>query len=490
MTKVSLCTTKKAIGERVPIVLLLDKRWSADAAFRDLDQRCKGALSAEAKRRSFHGDAGNEVVVQTHGAIAPQLVGLLGCAAEPDVAALYGLADRIAAIAERETSSRVTVWRPAGLAAAQLRTLAEGVLMARHRFLAFKTENNRRPPLGLRFAVERADAGARDALREAETRARAVCLARDLANTPAGSLPPAALGERAADLAGGDLSVRVLDVAALEKLGMGALLAVGQGSRHQPRLIEMTYEPAAAPPRHVALVGKGITFDSGGLSLKPANAMELMKRDMAGGATVIAAMSAVAELGLPLRVRAYIPTAENMPGGNAIRPGDVITAYSGKTIEILNTDAEGRLVLADALAYAAEAEPRALVDFATLTGAVRIALGKRYAAVLGNDRRLVDCCLAAAAGAGEGLWELPLVADYRGDLTSQVADIKNVGGNGAGTIIAGLFLSEFVGKTPWAHIDFSSTVMSDGYPCHPAGPSGYGVRTALGVLAALAADAD
>ena len=210
-----------------------------------------------------------------------------------------------------------------------------------------------------------------------------------------------------------------------------------------------------------------------------------MKRDMAGSATVIATMAAVADLGLPLRVRAYVPSAENMPGGAAVRPGDVVRACNGKTIEILNTDAEGRLVLADAIAHAVADRPAGLLGFATLTGAVRVALGKRYAAIMGNDQQLVDRLLRSAEACGEGLWQLPLVDDYRVDLDSDIADIKNVGAGGAGSIVAALFLREFVGRTPWAHIDFSSTVMSDGYDCHPKGPSGYGVRTALGALESL-----
>jgi leucyl aminopeptidase len=271
---------------------------------------------------------------------------------------------------------------------------------------------------------------------------------------------------------------------------MGAILGVARGSRNEPRLIEMRYEPAAAPRRHLALVGKGITFDSGGLSIKPATGMESMKRDMAGGAVVVAALQAAAALKLPLRVHGYVACAENMPDGDAIRPGDVLRAFDGKTIEVLNTDAEGRLVLADALGYAARQRPAAMIDFATLTGAVRTALGKRYAAIMGNDTALVGECLAAARTSDEGLWELPLVDEYRSDLDSPIADIKNTGAGHAGTIIGGLFLREFVAGLPWAHIDFSSTVVSDGYAAHAKGPSGYGVRTAIRLLRNRAAARD
>lgn len=482
MTKCSFAKVNRATSDKSPLIVLADRHWFQLPLLRDLDRRCKGAISQQAKRRRFRGAADQEVSVQTHGAVAPQSVVLIGCEANAAVAQLLGVADRIAAIAAREEVRRVNVVLPDEFPSRSLRTVAEGVALARYRFTAYQSVISAQLPLAVVFAADAPRAAQRDALASAQVRADAVCLARDLVNTPAGELPPYKLGEHAAELADGALTVEVHDADDLAELRMGAILGVGRGSRNPPCLIEMHYEPAAAPPRHLALVGKGITFDSGGLSLKPANAMELMKRDMAGGAAVIATMQAIAQLALPVRVRAYVPAAENMPDGDAIRPGDVLRVCNGKTVEVLNTDAEGRLVLADALSRAVAAEPAAIVDFATLTGAVRIALGRRCAAVMGNQQEFVDRCLRAADAAGEGLWQLPLIEDYRADIRSQVADIKNTGGEGAGTIVAGLFLREFVGRTPWAHIDFSSTVMSDGYPCHPAGPSGYGVRTALELL--------
>jgi leucyl aminopeptidase len=209
---------------------------------------------------------------------------------------------------------------------------------------------------------------------------------------------------------------------------------------------------------------------------------------MAGGAIVLGAMAALPALGLPLEVRGYVPAAENMPSGDAMRPGDVLRACNGTTIEVLNTDAEGRLVLADALAYAATKRPDLILDFATLTAVVRSALGPRCAAVLGTDPRLVQTMLRSAAAANEMLWQLPLISEYRRDLDSRVADLKNIGEPHAGTIVAALFLREFVDGVPWAHVDFSSTVMSDGYACHPKGASGYGVRTVLRCLTQLAAN--
>jgi leucyl aminopeptidase len=291
--------------------------------------------------------------------------------------------------------------------------------------------------------------------------------------------------KEARKLAAAGVRVKIHDRRALKRLRMGAVLGVAAGSKEEPYFIEMVYRPAKTALRRIALVGKGITFDSGGLSLKSADSMKLQKRDMAGGAVVLAVMRALPLLQPRVEVRGYVPVTENMPGGAAMKPGDVLYTHSGKTVEVLNTDAEGRLVLADALSYAASKKPDEIIDFATLTGAVRVALGGRYAAIMGVSASLVSACIAAGADVGERLWELPLVTDYHSDIESRVADLKNVGEGQAGTIIGGLFLREFVGDVPWAHIDFSSTVMSDGYACHPAGASGFGVRTALRYLRGL-----
>ncbi len=488
--KASTCSIAKAIAGKAPLVVVVGQRWAADPLVRELDQRCKGSLVREARRQKFRAEPDTSAVIQTHGAVGAPIIALVPLSADPGAPGLAGLAQNVSDIAAQQNAARVAVRLPEGSSFGDYRVVAEGVAMARYTFEDYRSEPSKSPDLRVVFAIDRAVPAIAEALLQAQARAAAVCLARDLANTPAADLGPAALADRAASLAGGDLVVRCHGPRKLEKLAMGALLAVGQGSRQTPRLIEMVYEPKSAPVGHYTLVGKGITFDSGGLSLKTSASMELMKRDMAGGATVIAAIAAIAEMQLPIRVRTYVPAAENMPDGNAIRPGDVVKACNGKTIEILNTDAEGRLVLADALSHACTEKPRALVNFATLTGAVRHALGKRYAAVMGNDQTLVDAALASAADNGEGLWQLPLVESYRADIESRIADIKNTGAGGAGTIIAGLFLREFVGDTPWAHVDFSSTVMSDGYACHPAGPSGYGVRTAIGLIERLAAASD
>lgn len=308
-------------------------------------------------------------------------------------------------------------------------------------------------------------------------------MARRLATTPSNLKDPAWLAgqaERVAEDSG--LSVEVWDEQRLAKEGMGGILGVGQASVSPPRLIRLDYTPAKAGRRtpHVVLVGKGITFDSGGLSIKPAESMQTMKRDMTGGAVVIAVLGALADLGCPVRVTGLVAAAENAVSGNALRPGDVVTHYGGRTSEVTNTDAEGRLVLADALAWAVdELKPDAIVDVATLTGAMKVALGQAMGGYFANDDALAEALRVAAAEAGEPLWRMPLVADYEEKLSSKVADADNAPG-GAGAITAALFLQHFVGDVPWAHLDVASAGDSPKESFEwTEGPTGYGARALL-----------
>jgi len=313
--------------------------------------------------------------------------------------------------------------------------------------------------------------------------AGAVALARDLGNTPSMTKSPAWLAGEAERIAAAcGLSCRVWTEADLARDQFGGLLGVGSGSARPPRLIELSYQPAD-PQRHVVLIGKGITFDSGGLSLKPNDGMKTMKTDMAGGAAVIATMSALARLGVPIRVTGLVAAAENMPSGSALRVGDVIRHYGGRTVEVLNTDAEGRLVLADALAYAdAELAPDAVVDLATLTGAARVALGAVLAALYATDDDLAAALLAAGTASGDRLWRMPLADDYRDGLDSPVADLANVasGTGRAGSIDAALFLREFAGGRPWAHLDIAGAARAtadDGE--NTKGATGFGTQLLL-----------
>jgi len=274
------------------------------------------------------------------------------------------------------------------------------------------------------------------------------------------------------------LTVDVLDERDLRDLKMGALLGVGQGSEESPRLVVLKHAGNPDSPKKLAYVGKGITFDSGGISIKPAEGMEKMKYDMAGGATAMAALRTLALFGARVNCMAVVPLAENMPSGRAQRPGDVVESMSGKTIEIINTDAEGRLILADALAYARRLGATHLVDIATLTGAARIALGPFRAGVMGNDQAFIDSFLAAAKRAGEKMWQMPMDDEYRDLIKSTVADVANTGGRFGGMITAAKFLEEFVGDTPWVHLDIAGTAWNDEErPWLPKGPSGVAMRT-------------
>jgi leucyl aminopeptidase len=327
--------------------------------------------------------------------------------------------------------------------------------------------------------------------RRPATIAAAVALARDLVNMPSDIKTPAWLAEQAAAAAArSGLQIRVRDETELAAEGFGGILAVGAGSVRPPRMIELSYDPGGARD-HVVLIGKGITFDSGGLSLKPNEAMKTMKGDMAGGAAVIAALSALAALEAPVRVTGLIGAAENLPSGSAMRPGDVITSYGGRTIEVLNTDAEGRLVLADLLGYAATVDPAAIVDLATLTGSVRVALGGQIGALYASDDELAADLRAAGAATGERLWRMPLPEDYTTALTSNTADLAHVASamNGArnaqaGGIVAALFLREFTGGRRWAHLDIAGPARSasdDGELTR--GGTGFGTRLLLHWLA-------
>ncbi|MEM7287163.1 MAG: leucyl aminopeptidase [Actinomycetota bacterium] len=325
-----------------------------------------------------------------------------------------------------------------------------------------------------------------DAVAKGKAIAAGVNLARDLVNEPGGSLTPVAFARKANAVAKeGKLTIKVLDAAAIKRARMGGLLGVNRGSTQQPRFVEMTYRPKGKAAGHVALVGKGVTFDAGGLSIKTGAGMMTMKCDMGGAAAVLGAMSTLATVQPKVKVSAYLPLTDNMLGGDATRPGDVLKIRNGKTVEVLNTDAEGRLILADALSLATEAKPDAIVDLATLTGACMVALGPRYAGVMGTDGDgWVGQVLDAGGRTGERVWQLPLPPEYRGMLDSSVADVKNIGGAHGGAITAGLFLKEFVGEDiPWAHIDIAAPAFIDApFEEHPKGGTGYGVRLLVDLL--------
>ena len=375
-----------------------------------------------------------------------------------------------------------------GQPAESVRAFAEGLLLGSYRFSLASGAAREAGHSEVRILVPSGDREATAAVSAARVVAGAAGLARDLANMPSSRKTPGWLaGEAASVAAASGLTVRVREPGELAAEGFGGILAVGAGSAQPPCLIELGYHPPGART-HVVLAGKGITFDSGGLSLKPNDGMKAMKTDMAGGAAVIAAMSALAELGVTVRVTGLIAAAENMPSGSAMRPGDVITHFGGRTTEVLNTDAEGRLVLADALAYADTVlEPDVVVDLATLTGAARVALGGVLGALYATDAALAGDLLAAGRHSGEPLWRMPLVDDYGDALDSPVADLANVPHSSrprAGSIEAALFLREFTGGRPWAHLDIAGAArFSEGD--QGKGATGFGTRLLLRWLGGL-----
>jgi len=354
--------------------------------------------------------------------------------------------------------------------------IAEGALLGSWEPDYLKTDRDATKSIGS-VTVAAGDASGMDvALEHGRILGEATNLARDIAVEPPNLLTPLALVARARAMAeAAGLSIDVLDRERMKQLGMGALLGVAQGSAEPPALIVMHYKPENTAPgsAHLGLVGKGVTFDTGGISIKPADGMEKMKYDMAGAAAVIGAMQAIAKLKPSVPVTALIPTVENMPGSRAQRPGDIVTSLSGKTIEVLNTDAEGRLILADAITYAKQLGCTHLVDTATLTGAIVVALGHSASGVFTNNDSLLGAWMAAAKEAGESMWHMPLFDEYRDLLKSVYADIGNIGGRYGGACSAAMFLKEFVGDTPWVHVDNAGTAwLDDAKPWLAKGPTG------------------
>ena len=365
--------------------------------------------------------------------------------------------------------------------------IAEGALLGAY---AYRPVSEGAPGIGQIVLVSpKSKAEAKQAIDLAVTTAAAVCQAREWVNTPANDLYPESFAEAARAAAkNARIGVEVWDDKALERDGFGGLMAVGGGSDRKPRLVKLSYAPRGAK-FHLALIGKGITFDTGGLNLKSPEGMYTMKADMAGAAAVLAATAAIAELGLRIRVTAWAALAENMPSGGAYHPSDVLTMYGGKTVENGNSDAEGRLVMADALAKSAEEAPDLVIDVATLTGACMVALGERMAGLMAREDETADLVLDAAEAAGEQFWQLPIPEDARPKLVSSVADLKSTGDKYGGALTAAAFLSEFVpADMPWAHLDIAGPAFNSGaaYDYTPTGGTGMGVRTLIALAHGLA----
>ncbi|PLX79489.1 MAG: leucyl aminopeptidase [Desulfuromonas sp.] len=464
-----------------------------------LDQTMQGAIRRAVRSGEFSGKKGEMLILHPSPEFPAQKILLVGVGPRNqfDLEQLRQAAGRALGALVGQHLSQVVCALPllaipqAGLAE-RIQATAEGSLLATYRFTRYqsrKTLQETLLPKGLTLLVERPKdlEQADQAISTATRICRAVSLARDLVNEPGNVKSPEWLADQArAAAAEGEFNCTVIDRQSLVRDGFGALLGVAQGSEREPCLILLEHLGGPADAAPVALVGKGVVFDAGGISLKPAEKMDEMKMDMAGGAAVIGTLLAAALLKLPINLVGVIPAVENLPSGSAIRPGDILTSLSGKTIEVLNTDAEGRLILADALTYVKRFAPSLVIDLATLTGACVIALGQHASAVLGNDQSLVRQLIKAGESCGERLWQLPLWDEYDQQVKSEVADLKNTGGRPAGTITAAAFLKPFAEGTRWAHIDIAGTAWRDKpAPYATKGGTGVGVRLLLAYLQSL-----
>jgi leucyl aminopeptidase len=490
--KVTVTVTPLASVDADALVLGL---YAEEPKLRDavaaLDRAVGGQIAEVLTAERFQGKPGQVTYVHAGGRLPARRIVIVGLGKRPDLtletvrrAASAGLRRA------RELGARTVAIETLGdrlPTAARAHAVIEGAILGAYVFDRYKREKSDKRVEELRLVEvdARRRAEATEGVRTGEVFADATCFARDLVNSPANDVHPTYLAKVAAQIAKeAKLGITVLDRAECQKLGMGAFLGVAAGSEQPPKFIHLSYTPAGKRRPRVAVIGKGITFDSGGLDLKTAEGMLRMKDDMSGAAAVLAIMRALPTLKPTVEVHGLIAATENMPSGAAVRPGDVLRAMNGTTIEVGNTDAEGRLTLADAICYAGQKiEADEVIDMATLTGACVVALGPLCSGLFSNDQPLADRLLAAAEQAGERVWQLPLIDEYRENLKSDVADLNNVGPRGGGAITAGLFLKEFAGERPWAHFDIAGPAfMEKDMPLGPKGATGAAVRTILTYL--------
>jgi leucyl aminopeptidase len=480
------------------IVNFFEGMESLDGDIAAVDKALDGAISGLIGQGEIKGKLNEITVVHSLGKLptARVVVTGLGKQAELSTNKIRGaVAETCRWLRRKDIANVATIAQGAGINnisfedAAQ--TIAEGALLGLYAFRKHITKEDDK--LGeikqlLIVGSDEAKLSLEKGSDKGRILAEATNLARDMANEPANYMTPSHMAETAMKLAKSHgLEVSVLEREQMSELGMGALSGVAQGSRQPPKFIVLQYKGKDAPEIDVALVGKGITFDSGGISIKPSEKLEEMKGDKAGGAAVIAAIAAIAQLKPKTNVMAIIPATENLPDGNALKPGDVLTAMNGKTIEIISTDAEGRLILADALSYAKKQGAKLMIDVATLTGACRVALGDICTGAFGNNQDLVNKVITAGTEAGELIWQMPMYDEYQEQNKSDVADIKNVGGRLGGAITAAKFLAEFTNDIPWVHLDIAGTSLSDKERAYQVkGATGVPVRTLVNVVLSLA----
>ncbi len=439
-----------------------------------LNKKSGGHIARILKQEEFKGKKGQSKLIHNPGSLSCQAVLILGIAQKNggDLAPnILEIIRQTAAAAVKTANQRkhkslvfdLSAWPRKPFKEEELiQAAVEGMEMAVYQFNDYLSKDAIKKPTVKNVILlgVGTTANNKKAIQRGQAIAEGTILARDLVNTPAGDMTPRRLAAEAKKVGPG-IQCRVYGKAEIAKLKMNSYLVVSNGSQEPPALIHMTYRPRAKTKKSVAIVGKGVTFDSGGLSIKPANSMETMKDDMAGAAAAIGLMKTLARVKPKCTVHVVVAATENMPSGSAFKPGDIAKAMNGKTIEILNTDAEGRLTLADALHFAIQKKPDVVIDMATLTGACLIALGDRCSGVMSNDDDLLDGLIDASEASGEMLWQLPLIDEYAAQIKSPIADVKNIGGRWGGTITSGLFLREFVGDARWAHIDIAGPSWTD-----------------------------
>ncbi len=460
-----------------------------------LDKALGGSLRELLQSNEFEGKANEVVLFHTQGKVPAKRLILVGLGKKKDVGldqireAMGHAAKRVRQVKAGSFTVALPSVTPRGASVVEMsQVMTEGAILGSYQFNVYRSEGPTNKDVAAMSVLAPQKGQLRqlaEGIRRGVATAEATVFVRDLCNHPSNVMTPTRIANEAKAIAKETgVSLKILERKDMEVLGMGALLGVAKGSREPPKFIILQYHGSKKKDdRPVVLVGKTITFDTGGISLKPAENMEQMKADMTGGAEVLAAMRAADRLKLPLNLICILPAAENMPGGRAMRPGDVVKTLSGKTVEVQNTDAEGRLILSDGLAYATRFKPAALIDIATLTGACVVALGQFAIGMFGTDAKLKESVRKAGLRAGERVWEMPLWDEYFEQLRSDVADMRNIGGRGGGMITAALFLSKFVGDCPWVHLDIASTDWSERERAYiPKGPTGIGTRLLIQYL--------
>jgi leucyl aminopeptidase len=499
--KVLQVDVKQGRGEQEPLDLLVILHCEGERTFKEeaasINKLLDGQLQRILEESEFEGKLNEALLIHTQGKCAAKRVLLAGLGRRRTLR-LDAVRQAMGTAVKRVRQAKIATFgaaiptlTPRGASPLDIaQAMAEGTILGAYQFLEYRTDNGPKPPdlarLTLYTAQRQQVRQVTEGIRRGVATAEAAVFVRDLCNHPSNVMTPTRVANEAKTIAKEQgVTLKILEQKEMEQLGMGALLGVARGSHEPPKFIILEYkgERAKKNAQPIVLVGKTVTFDTGGISLKPSENMEQMKADMTGGAEVLASVRAAARLALPLHVVGILPVTENMPGGRAMKPGDIVKTLSGKTVEVQNTDAEGRLILSDGLAYATRYKPAALIDIATLTGACMVALGQFAIGMFGNNDRLKEQVRKAGVRAGERVWEMPLWDDYFEQLRSDVADMRNIGGRGGGMITAALFLSKFVEECPWVHLDIASTDWSERErPYISKGPTGIGTRLLIQYL--------